>query len=327
MALARPARFALLLLLVTGEAHAVLQSSSAMPPLYPRHEYPLSCRGGEEVMFDTLSVSSTPDVVTLSLGFIASPSAAGHEGQGLPPSTCAWVDRPLNDAEPRQVRVTLSASDSTPRASVRDTGVYWSFLAYNSDSGHITAVGYRTWHASSPPKPWSPDSATLVSSAEPRPRFNPKYLLWFVLGWIVIAWVPMLTLTGHLSGWRRVARTYPDRNSGRGRSFRSGPILMGRSNYRGWGRLTTDESHLHFAVGAILRAGHPPFSVPWRDITASRDEWPWSPFKGHPVIRLTLARHPGLRILVPVAAGERIAAESGGRLTLDGSRLHAAAFH
>lgn len=27
--------------------------------------------------------------------------AAGAEGQGLQPGTCAWVDRPVNGAEPR----------------------------------------------------------------------------------------------------------------------------------------------------------------------------------------------------------------------------------
>jgi len=221
--------------------------------------------------------------------------------------------------------VTIGASDSTPRASVRDSGVYWSFLAYTSDSGYITAVGYRTWHASSPPRPGSAEPATSVSSAERRLRFNPKYVLWFVLGWVVIAWVPMMTLVGLWSGWRRVARLYPDRSAGRARSFRTGPILMGICNYRGGGRLAADDSHLHFSMGPVVRVGHPPFSVPWADIIASRGEWPWFPFKGHPVIRLTLARYPGLRILVPVSDGERIVSESGGRLTLDGSRLHAPA--
>jgi hypothetical protein len=128
--------------------------------------------------------------------------------------------------------------------------------------------------------------------------------------------VPMLTLCGRWSGWRRLAGLYPDRIAGRGRSFRSGSMVMGLTSYRGGARLTTDDSHLHFSMGAFLRAGHPPFSVPWTDITASRDEWPWFPLRGHPVIRLTLARHRGLRILVSVSSGERIVAASGGRLHL-----------
>ena len=53
------------------------------------------------------------------------------------------------------------------------------------------------------------------------------------------------------------------------------------------------------------------------DITASRDEWPWFPLKGHPMVRLTLAKAPNLRVLIPVRDGERILAGSEGRLSLD----------
>jgi len=35
-----------------------------------------------------------------------------------------------------------------------------------------------------------------------------------------------------------------------------------------------------------------------------------------PVVRLTIARYPTLRILLPRMIGERIVAESGGRLQL-----------
>jgi hypothetical protein len=78
---------------------------------------------------------------------------------------------------------------------------------------------------------------------------------------------------------------------------------MGLMTYRGGARLTDDDSHLHFSVWALWRPGHPPFSVPWSDITLSRDRWPWFPLKGNPVTRITLARHRGLRILVPVSTG------------------------
>ena len=312
------------LLVIPGHVHATLQSA-AIPP-FPRREYPLNCRGGEQLVFDTIgSPSDTGTALRLSLSFSASSTAAGQEGQGLRPSTCAWVDRPVSDEEPRQVRVTIHISDSTPRVTVRDTGVYWSFLAYNSDSGHFTAAGYRHWRASSPPLPRAGQATAPAPSKGSWLPFNPGHLPWYVLGWVVITWGPLLTLVGLWSGWRRLAGLYPDRNPGQGRPFRSGSMLMGMTNYRGGARLTADDSHLHFSMGALLRPGHPPFSVPWSDITTSRDTWPWFPLKDHPVIRLTLARHRGLRILVPVAGGERILAASTGRLQLSQRSVRTAA--
>jgi hypothetical protein len=317
----QPLLVATSLLVIPGQVHALQQSAGVTPV---RRDYPLNCRG--QLIFDTIGPhADTGTVLKLSLTFTANPIAAGPEGQGLQPSTCAWVDRPVNAEEPRQLRMTIGISDSAPQATVRDTGMYWGFLAHNSDSGYITAVGYRHWQASSPPlglaRPASAPSPAPAPSKGAWLPFNPRYLLWFALGWVVIAWVPMLALTGRWSGWRRLARLYPHRSTGRGGSFRAGPLLMGLTNYRGGARLTADDSHIHFSMGAFLRPGHPPFSVPWSDVTVSRDTWPWFPLKGHPVIRLTLAKHRGLRMLLPVKDGERIVAASRGRLQLSGPSL------
>jgi hypothetical protein len=269
-------------------------------------------------VFDTISPpSDTAAELRLSLSFIAGRSAAGMEGQGLEPSTCAWLDRPVNRDEPRQIRFTPAIGDSTPQRTVRDSSVYWSFLAYNSDSGHLTGVGHRHWNAASAPATIGhPVGAPVPPKGNWLP-FNPAHLHWYVLAWVLIVWVPILPLLGLWSGWRRLAGLYPDRNLGRGRPFRCGQVVMAMANYRGGVRLTPDESHLHFSIWALVRPGHPPFSVPWSDITASRDEWPWFPFKGNPVIRLTLARHRSLRILLSRSDGERLVAASGGRLHLN----------
>jgi hypothetical protein len=84
--------------------------------------------------------------------------------------------------------------------------------------------------------------------------------------------------------------------------------------YRSGVRLTPDDSYLHFSMSSLGRLGHPPLSIPWSDITTSRDEWPWFPFKGHPMARLTIAGHQGLRFLIPMTAGERILAAARGRV-------------
>ena len=300
-----------------------LYSQSAEPMVPPlRRERPLTCRGGPGLVFDTLAADGRS--VRLSLTFTASVAAVGLEGQGLEPGTCGWVERPFGEREPRRVHVSIHASDTTPRRSVLDSGVYWGFLAYPTDSGHIGVAGYRHWHASSPPGPHMPPSPAAASAPVAASRrsfplpFDVRYLPLFAIGMGALMGIPSIALLGRWSGWRRMAERYPDRNTGRGTSFRSGQLVVNRSVYKMGVRFTTDESHLHVAMSLLARPGHRPFSVPWSDITASRDEWPWFPFRGHPMVRLSLAADPGLRFLVKARDGERIAAASSGRLTIDG---------
>ena len=297
---------------------AVVEAQSAQPLVPPRREFPLQCRGGGGVVFDTLLAAGAAERTTrLMLTFAAAERAAGPEGQGLEPGTCAWVDRTLNPDEPRRIEFSIGLDDTTPDRTVADPGLYWSFLAHNEDVGRLTGIGYRHWHASSPPEPRSVPAPVAVSRRSLPLPFDVRWLPLMVFGLVVVAWAPMLILTARASGWRRLADFYPSRSSGTGRSFRCSPILMRMSNYRGGARLTPDESHLHFGQSVLTRPGHPSFSVPWSDITASRDEWPWFPLKGHPMVRLTLAKDPDLRILMPLRDGERIVAASGGRLALD----------
>jgi hypothetical protein len=303
------------LLVNPGPAQAALQAAP-LPPL-PQGAFPLNCRGGAGLVLETFGPPADSGTrARLSLTFAANSRAAGPEGEGLKPGTCAWVDRPVNDEEPRQVRVTIGSADSTLRRTITDSGVYWSFLAHNSDSGHFTGAGFRYWD-----RTWSQESAGHVPPASVPARrtwlpFDPRYLPWVGIGWFVITWAPFTTLVGLWSGWRRLAGLYPDRNSGRVRSFRSSPVVMGMVNYRAGVRLTADEAHLHFSMSAFFRPGHAPFSVPWSDVAASRDEWPWFPLKGLPFVRLSLAKYASRRILVPLADGQRIVAASGGRLEL-----------
>lgn len=277
-----------------------------------RREFPLNCRGGAGLVFDTLGpVADTATRVRLSLRFTASLRAAGWKGEGLTPSTCAWVDRPLKGTEPLRIHVRLGAGDSTPRLTLRDTTLYWSFLAYNTDSGYFHGVGHRHWKADDAVVARAPAAA-----ASPRGwTFEVWHLPLYVLGWMLIVGIPATTLLGVWSGWRRLAALYPSRPAKGGGRFRCS-LVMRLTHYRGGARLAPDDSHLHFSVWPLYRPGHRPFSVPWSDVSISRDEWPWFPFKGVPMMRLTLARNRSIRILVQVSVGEGIIAASGGRLKL-----------
>jgi hypothetical protein len=254
-------------------ARADVQTS--LPPV--RREYPLNCRGGAGLVFDTLLVAPDSNRVRLILTFAANTTPSGLEGQGLQPGSCAWVDRALSDAEPRRIQLTIGTSDSAPQQTVRDSGMYWGFLAYNGDSGYLIGVGYRHWHAASPPEPQtSPVSVTARAPAAPSRRsfplpFDLRYLPLFAIGMAVIIGVPATAMIGRWSGWRQLAKRYPDRNTGRGSSFKSGPLVMHKSVYRMGARFTMDESHLHFRMSVLARSGHSPFSVPWSELEASRD--------------------------------------------------------
>lgn len=313
------------LLMAASPAWAALQLAPDSPR-NQRREFPLNCRGGGLLVFDTLGpVAGSSTLVQLSLRFTASPRVAGWNGEGLEPSTCAWVDRPLNGAEPVRVRFTPAMGDSTPRLMLRDTSLYWSFLAYNTDSGHFRGVGYRHWQAThSPPVVTGAAPATRILFAF---RQLPLYTVapMLIVGWTLIVGIPSLMVLGVWSGWRRLAALYPSRPVREGRRLRCGFLIMRISWYRSGTRLTAGASHLHFSVVPPFRPGHPPFSVPWADVTVSRDGWPWLPFKGRPVMRLTLARDRGIRILVPVSVGEGIIAASRGRLQLTESPIAAAA--
>lgn len=289
-----------------------------------RH-FPLNCRGGERMVVDTLGpLPDNPIRVRLSLTFAPSRRAAGWNGEGLEPGTCGWIDRPVNGAEPRQVRFAPAGDDSAYQLT-RDTSVYWSLLAYNTDSGHFQGVGYRHWRAAGiQPMVVAPAPASRFRSALRRiPLYAVAPML--LVGWMLIAWIPSFTLLAAWSGWRRLAALYPSSPGSDGRLFRCDFLVMRITWYRSGTRLTAGHSHLHFSVIPPFRPGHRRFSVPWAEVTVSRDGWPWFPFKGRPVMRLTLARDRGIRILVPVSVGEGIIAASGGRLELGHPSAAAAA--
>jgi hypothetical protein len=313
-------------LVCCGALIGTVDPAEAQEPLPPvRRDFPLNCRGGGGLVFDTLLVVPDSKRVRLVLTFNANAIAAGPEGQGLEPGSCAWVDRPLNDAEPRRIQFAIGTTDSGPGRTVGDSGMYWGFLAHTTDSGYVRAGGYRHWEAAN-----AADAADAADGAGAGGRrgfplpFDVRYLPLFAIGMGIIIGVPATAMMARWSGWRQLAERYPDRNAGRGRRFKSGPLVMNKSVYKMGVGLTMDESHLHVRMSALARPGHSPFSVPWSEIEASRDEWPWFPFKGEPMVRLTIAAYPELRILVKARDARRIAEASGGRLAIDGMRETAA---
>jgi hypothetical protein len=99
----------------------------------PQGFFPLIVRGGRGVTFSY-------DGSTLSVQFRKSRVAAGEpENYGqLPLGSAAWVDRPLNDAEPFVVKQRMSRSDAESVASVlRINDRFWKFVCSNTNNGHF----------------------------------------------------------------------------------------------------------------------------------------------------------------------------------------------
>jgi hypothetical protein len=95
--------------------------------------FPLIVRGGQ-------GVTATHDGGTLTVRFRKSPVAAGDPKtyRNMPHGSAAWVDRPLNDAEPAVVKQEMSQSDAEDVVSV--LGIddrFWMFLSSNTNTGHF----------------------------------------------------------------------------------------------------------------------------------------------------------------------------------------------
>jgi len=128
---------------------------------------------------------------------------------------------------------------------------------------------------------------------------------------ILLLFVCAGPLVGFLSGWQKLARLHPPTDVRDGNLFRVGLARIGGCGYKGNLRLTTGISHLHFSVLRLFRLGHPPFSVPWCDISVSFQKYWFQNF-----MRFTLARAGEVRCLLPAELGKRVIAASQGQVRL-----------
>jgi hypothetical protein len=275
--------------------------------------YELRCRGGPWLVIDTLPAPPEPHALRISLTFPAARSAAGRDGSGLEPGSCAWIDRPLHPTEPPQVQFADPAG-SGAAAALRDPARFWMFMVRNTGRGHFEAA----WHgpalaarlAGAQPVEEAGDAPGIVRRWLPSP-LRPRHLVLGFALYLLVAWVPLNWLIGVRSAWRVLADRYPAAPLRQGPRFWCGWLIVGRSNYRNLARLTAGGSHLHASVTLPFRPGRPPFSVPWSEITVSRDTFPFPRFG---VLRFTFAKAPEVRFLVPTTVGEKVIAASRGRV-------------
>jgi hypothetical protein len=98
--------------------------------------FPLIVRGGR-------GVTAGYEGGALTIQFRKSPVAAGDPTTygRMPPGSAAWVDRPVNDAEPSLVKQQMNETDAAEtRAVLRNDVRFWKFVCSNTNTGHFEAV-------------------------------------------------------------------------------------------------------------------------------------------------------------------------------------------
>ncbi len=95
--------------------------------------FPLIVRGGR-------GVTATHEGSTLTVRYRKARVAAGSPTtyDRMPPGSAAWVDRPLNDAEPFVLTQQMNEPDADNTIAVlRNEVRFWKFLCSNTNTGHF----------------------------------------------------------------------------------------------------------------------------------------------------------------------------------------------
>ena len=98
--------------------------------------FPLIVRGGG-------GVNATYDGGTLTVRFGKASVAAGDPTTygRMPLGSAAWVDRPLNDAEPSVLHQQMNPNDASSAIGVlRNNDRFWKFVCRNTNAGHFEVL-------------------------------------------------------------------------------------------------------------------------------------------------------------------------------------------
>ncbi len=106
---------------------------------------------------------------------------------------------------------------------------------------------------------------------------NPAlWLVPIILILVVGGWIGVLSLVSEISGWRKLARSYPAvdtsapiQESSAVPRFHFCSASLSGLNYSACLTFAVDRDYLHLATQLPFRPGHPSMSFPWADISAA----------------------------------------------------------
>jgi hypothetical protein len=119
-----------------GRNYSQIEQRKTGAHMDPPGWFPLIVRGGQ-------GVTTKYDGSTLTVQFRKARIAAGSPTTfgRMPFGSAAWVDRPLNDAEPFVLRQQMSGTDAQSAIDVlRINERFWNFVCRNTNTGHFEVL-------------------------------------------------------------------------------------------------------------------------------------------------------------------------------------------
>lgn len=115
---------------------------------YGQQSYPLICRGGPSLRFQSHAGNTQHTFNILGLFFQRGFRAAGPDGRTLAPGQCAWVDRGVQSGEPDILQQDVSANvTSQPwMNALKNPNTFWVFTVFNTGQGVMKITGSRPPH-------------------------------------------------------------------------------------------------------------------------------------------------------------------------------------
>lgn len=136
---------------------------------------------------------------------------------------------------------------------------------------------------------------------------SPDLVVLAAMPGFVLVWLLACAGIARLGGWSRLASRYRQSMHLPGKQLRaqSGALRYGMG-YNNALTFTLSRRGLGLSVMFLFRAGHPPLLIPWRDIAVASGRTRFGP-----VVHLSLARVPDVRITLTEGTAERLRAAAG----------------
>lgn len=122
-------------------------------------------------------------------------------------------------------------------------------------------------------------------------------------------WSAIIFLISRLGGWGSMAEAYAYHEPHTAHCFSmQSAVLRLSANYNGILKICADDQGLYFSVFFFFRPGHPPFFVPWDEISGTKKQ-----YFLYPVVDLRFQRTPNLPFRIYKRTGDRLVDVANGR--------------